>query len=118
MTTPTDPSQIQAGTYELVALSWDEPTSKPGEPYDYTHHVQGDRVNLNVEEARRLVLSGAVTAPGAAQKARAEALRASYEASLAALPQDVRDKMAADQAAVAKQAAVDAKAGVQPPPVA
>jgi len=112
-----DPTQIKAGRYELVALSWDEPMSKPGEPYEYVHHVKGDRVQLNVEEARRLVLSGAVTEPGAAQKARAEALRASYEASLAALPPDVRDKMAADQAAVAKQAEADAKAGVQPPGV-
>lgn len=61
--TETDPNKIKAGKYELVALRWDEILSKPGEPFDFTRHHRGDEVTLNVEEARRLVLAGAVVKP-------------------------------------------------------
>lgn len=56
----TDLSQVKAGEYELVAHSWDQPTSKPGEPYDFIAHRKGAKVTLNIEEARRLVSAGAV----------------------------------------------------------
>ena len=60
-----DLSSIKAGEYELVALRWDEITSKPGEPFDFVRHRKGDKVTLDVEQARRLVVAGAVVKPGA-----------------------------------------------------
>lgn len=55
-----DLSKVTAGEYELIVLSWDEVKSKPGQPFDYVTHRKGDKVNLNVEQARRLVSAGAV----------------------------------------------------------
>lgn len=55
-----DLSKVAAGEYELIALSWDEVKSKPGQPFDYVTHRKGDKVNLNIEQARRLVSAGAV----------------------------------------------------------
>lgn len=90
MTTPVNPHDIKAGKYELVALSWDETTSKPGEPYAFRRHVQGDVVSLDVEQARRLVTAGAVVKPGerewsAAEQARtlADAAQRAYEQAVA-----------------------------------
>lgn len=59
-----DLNDIKAGDYELVALRWDEITSKPGEPLDFVRHHRGDTVTLSVEDARRLVVAGAVVKPG------------------------------------------------------
>lgn len=88
-------SDIAAGKYELVALFWEEPLSKPGEPYNFVRHVRGDVVDLNVEEARRLVQAGAVVEPGARERAAAEFAQAQYEAALAALPDAAREKVTA-----------------------
>ncbi len=85
-------SNVKAGKYELVALFWEEPISKVGEPYDYVRHNRGDIVTLNVEEARRLVQAGAVVEPGSRERAQAEALRAQYEAALAQLPDAARQE--------------------------
>jgi len=85
-------SGVKAGKYELVALFWEEPTSKLGEPYDYVRHNRGDIVTLNVEEARRLVQAGAVVEPGSRERAQAEALRAQHEAALAQLPDAARQE--------------------------
>lgn len=77
---------VKAGRYELVAELWDEYLSEPGKPFDFKRHRKGDLVDLDVEQARRLVAAGAVVEPGAIEAAQAEALRLQYEAALAALP--------------------------------
>lgn len=84
---------VKAGTYELVAVLWDEPLSKPGEPFDFKRHRKGDKVKLDVEEARRLVAAGAVVKPGDLEKARAAAAKAQYLAALAAVPEEFRDQI-------------------------
>lgn len=55
-----DLSTVKAGDYELLVLSWDEITSKPGQPFDYVTHRKGDVVTLDVEQARRLLAVNAV----------------------------------------------------------
>ena len=81
-----------AGKYELVAHLWEQPDPswKPGEPYLFTRHVQGDTVTLTADEAERLVQAGAVVKPGEREKAlvgayqaQAAAAQAAYEAALA-----------------------------------
>lgn len=56
----TDVNDIKAGTYLLVAEFWDEHLSKPGQPFDFKRHRRGEVLDLNVDDARRLVLAGAV----------------------------------------------------------
>ena len=90
-----DLDQVQAGEYELVALQWDQPTSKPGQPFTYVRHRQGALVTLDVEEARRLFAGGAVVKKGERQRIAAEAARAVYEAALAQLPDDIREQVQA-----------------------
>lgn len=88
-----DINDIKAGTYELVALRWDEPTSKPGEPFTFVRHRRGDKVELSESEAKRLVLAGAVVEPGALERSAAERARREYEAALAQVPDVVRAEM-------------------------
>lgn len=83
-----DIDQVQEGEYELVAELFDQPLSKPGEPFNFKRYVRGDKVTLNVEEARRLYSAGAVVEPGSIERARVSALKVAYEAALAALPPD------------------------------
>lgn len=52
---------MKAGKYELLAVRWDQVLSKPGEPFNFTRYRKGDVVDLDVEDARRLVKAGAVT---------------------------------------------------------
>lgn len=59
-----DLNDVQAGTYVLTALRWDQITSKPNEPFDFVRHRRGDEVELNVEDARRLLVAGAVKPKG------------------------------------------------------
>ena len=94
MTAP-DVNTIKAGEYELVAERFDQPASglKPSDPFDFTRYKKGDRVRLDVTEARRLVLAGAVVKPGEAEKMRAQAMAAQMQAHLAALPDEVRDEI-------------------------
>jgi hypothetical protein len=85
-----DLDKVKAGDYELVALSWEEPTSKPGQPYDFVTHRQGDKVTLDVEQARRLLSAGAVKPIGKSEKpAKAEKTDATdkpaYAAAIAAI---------------------------------
>lgn len=96
-----DLNDVKAGKYQLVAVRWDQITSKPGEPLDYVRHRRGAIVDLTAEDAKRLVAAGAVVKPGqlekdAAEKARAAAERAAqeYQAILAGLPEDVRSEVA------------------------
>lgn len=89
----TAPDEVKAGRYELVASLWEEPISKPGDPYQSKRHVKGDMVNLNVEEARRLLAAGAVVKPGELQRARVEAAKAQLQAALAGLPPDLREQV-------------------------
>lgn len=51
-----------AGTkgYKLVANEYHETTSKPGEPFTYKTHTKGATVQLNPEQAERLLAAGAV----------------------------------------------------------
>lgn len=94
-------NDVKAGKYQLVAVSWDEIKSKPGEPLDFTRHHRGDVVDLNVEDAKRLVAAGAVVKPGSLEKSAVEQAKAiaaeaqrAYEAALAGLPEDVRAELA------------------------
>jgi hypothetical protein len=89
MTTP-DVSDVKAGKYELVATSWDEPTSKPGDPFSYKRHRRGDIVTLNDEEARRLVRAGAVVKPGERERGVAEQLAAQAQAAQRAYEEALR----------------------------
>lgn len=56
---------MKAGKYELLVLHWEQILSKPGQPFDFVRHHRGDVVDLNIEDARRLVKAGAVKVPGA-----------------------------------------------------
>lgn len=86
-----DVSNVKAGKYELVALRWDEPKSKPGEPFDFVRHRRGDVLDLNTEEARRLVAAGAVVKPGERERAQRERARQAYEAAQRLVPDDLRE---------------------------
>ncbi len=88
-----DVNDTKAGTYELVAERWDEITSKPGEPFDFVRHVKGDKVKLNVEDARRLVDGGAVVTPGEREKAAVEQAKAAYAAALSQVPAELLDQL-------------------------
>jgi hypothetical protein len=55
---------VGAGTYRLVAESWDQLTSAPGQPDAYRRYVRGDEVALSEQEARRLWAAGAVAING------------------------------------------------------
>lgn len=94
-------NEIKAGKYQLVAVRWDQITSKPGAPLDYIRHRRGDIVDLSSEDAKRLVMAGAVVKPGALERSAAEQARAiaeqaqrNYDAILAGLPDEVRSEVA------------------------
>lgn len=96
-----DLNDVKAGKYQLVAARWDQITSKPGEPLDYIRHRKGAIVDLNAEDAKRLVAAGAVVKPGQLEKDKAEQAKAlaeraaaEYQAILAGLPDDVRAEVA------------------------
>jgi hypothetical protein len=115
---------IKAGKYELVAVSWDEIKSKPGEPLDFVRHRRGDVVDLDVETARRLVRAGAVVKPGAREQAQAAAALANLRAAMAALTPEQRAELLAAGEAVERPTAPKkraakkavAAAAAQPPP--
>lgn len=97
----TELNEIKAGKYQLVAQSWEHITSKPGEPLDFTRYRKGDVVDLNVEDAKRLVAAGAVVKPGQLEKAAVEKARQEFElaqaqlnALISGLPDDVRAEVA------------------------
>jgi hypothetical protein len=48
--------------YELLADEYHETTSKPGEPFTYQTHTKGAKVELDAEQARRLIEAGAFKA--------------------------------------------------------
>lgn len=128
--TDVDTNDIKAGKYELVALQWDEILSKPGEPFNFKRHKQGEVLDLNVEDARRLVKAGAVVKPGARQKAQAQLALANFRAALEQLTPEQREEVLAEakgedstpprkraaKKAAAKDAGTASAAGDGPPP--
>jgi hypothetical protein len=94
----TDINEIKGGEYELLADSWDETTSKPGEPYTFVRHTKGEVVTLTEEDARRLLPVGAVGEVGAREKAQLELAKAQYLAALAAVPDALRPQLTEEQA--------------------
>lgn len=88
--------QVQAGEYELVAEQFDQPLSKPGEPFNFKRYVRGDKVTLDVAEARRLYAGGAVVLPGEREKLAAQAAVAAAAAALALVPEEFRDQISVD----------------------
>ncbi len=91
MTQPVDINSIKAGRYELLDLRWDEPTSGPQDPvFTFVRHYQGEILELDEAQAKRLVLAGSVAEEGELQRRRVAALRAQYEQALANLPDDLR----------------------------
>lgn len=77
---------MSAGLYELTALMWDQPTSRPGCPETYIRHRQGDIVRLTDADARRLLAAGAVVEPGTREAAELEQARFAYQAALTQSP--------------------------------
>lgn len=88
--------QVQAGEYELVAEQFDQPLSKPGEPFNFKRYVRGDKVTLNVEEARRLYAGGAIVLPGERERAAAQAAVAAAAQALALVPEEFRDQISVE----------------------
>ena len=84
-----DLNSVEAGEYEIVAPYWDEIKSKPGQPFDYVRHRRGATVNLNVEQARRLVYAGAVVKPGAADEVEQPGQETSQRPGVPAEEQEV-----------------------------
>jgi hypothetical protein len=91
----TDVNEIKAGKYELVAERWDKITSKPTEPLDFVRYRKGDVIDLNVDEARRLVLAGAVVKPGSREEAQATAALQQLRVALEALTPEQRQALLA-----------------------
>lgn len=77
-----DLENVQAGEYVLVVDSWDEITSKPGEPYDFVTHHKGDVVDLDKAEARRLLAGDAVVSKKDYEKAKEAATATSSPISV------------------------------------
>lgn len=96
---------MKAGKYELLAHHYNRPTSKPGEPFTYTHHTKGDVIDLTAEEAERL--KDVIAKPGEAAKREAERHRAEAE-RLQALA-DAAEARAKDEESAAKSTAKDVK---------
>lgn len=92
----TNSDEVKAGKYELLAVSWDRITSKPGQPLEFTRHRQGEVIDLDVEEARRLLRAGAVVKQGERQKAAVAAAQAQLQAALAQVPAELREQISAD----------------------
>ncbi len=82
--------EAKAGAYELLDLTWDEITSKPGEPLTFVRHRQGEIVDLNEEDARRLLGAGSVAPEGELAARQADALQGQFLAALNALPDAAR----------------------------
>lgn len=51
--------------YELLADEYHETTSKPGEPFTFKTYRKGDTIQLDAENARRLIEADAVVDPNA-----------------------------------------------------
>jgi hypothetical protein len=55
--------------YELLADSFNETTSKPGEPFTFKAYRKGDKIKLDETRAAELIEAGAVAAPSSSRKA-------------------------------------------------
>lgn len=89
---------MKAGKYELLADHYKQQTSKPGQPFEFTHHTKGDLVDLTAEEAERL--KDVIAKPGEAERREAERLQAQADALKARA--DAAKARAADAAKDAK----------------
>ncbi len=89
--------KAKAGRYELLDLSWNEITSKPGDVIvTFTRHEQGEIVELDETDATRLLASGSVAPEGELAAREAEQATARFMAALAQMPDDVRRAVAND----------------------
>jgi hypothetical protein len=89
--------KAKAGRYELLDLSWNEITSDPGAPVvTWVRHEQGEILELDEDEATRMVNAGSVAPEGELAAREAEQATARFMAALAALPDDVRRAVASD----------------------
>ena len=61
--------------YRIIAESWDQILSKPGEPLNYTRHRKGAVVDVPDAEVDRLLKAGAIEAPAKARTAAKAAPR-------------------------------------------
>lgn len=97
-------TDTKAGRYELLDDLWQQILSEPGDPYLRTKTWrQGDIVELNEEDAERMLATGSVAPEGELKQREAEALQEQYLALLAALPAEVRTQLA-EQVVEAAQA--------------
>lgn len=91
-----------AGKYELLDLLWDEVVSAPDAVRPvFKRHRQGDVLELDEEEATRLVEAGSVAPEGEREKQELARAEAQYRAALANVPDHLRHLVAeADAAAL------------------
>ena len=99
---PADGENVKGGLWQLVLDKFRHVTSEPGKPYAFKDYKRGDVVQLDDEQADRLVTLGAFAKPGQAEREEANRLKAAAIAAQAA----AKDAQARLDAA---QAAADAK---------
>lgn len=88
-------TDTKAGRYELLDDLWQQILSEPGDPFLRTKTWrQGDIVELNEEDAERMLATGSVAPEGELKQREAEALQEQYLALLSALPAEVRTQLA------------------------
>lgn len=100
-----DDGNIKGGAYQLLHDKMQMVTSEPGKPYAFKNYKRGDVVQLDDEQADRLVRLGAFGKPGEQEQAEADRLMAAAEAADAAAKaaqQRAADAKAAQQAAASK----------------
>lgn len=86
-----DVNDIKAGKYELLDLYWDEPTSEPQDRvFTFVRHYQGEEVELDEANARRMVEAGSAVKAGERQELAARAELDRVRALLASVPDEVR----------------------------
>lgn len=84
-------NDVKAGEYELLDLFWDRRTSDVQDRVQTFHrHVQGEVLDLDEEEAQRLVAGGSVAPAGERQAREAAAALSRFTAALSQVPDSVR----------------------------
>lgn len=102
---PDDGENIKGGLWQLLLDKFRKVTSAPDKPYAFKEYKRGDVVQLDDEQADRLVRLGAFGKPGEQEQAEADRLMAAAEAADAAAKaaqQRAADAKAAQQAAASK----------------
>lgn len=103
-----DDENVKGGLWQLLHQKFTKVLSKPREPYAFKEYKRGDIVELDDEQADRLVRLGAFGKPGEAEQAEADRLMAAAEAADAAA-KAAKDR--ADAAKAAQQAAASKTPG-------